>query len=90
MPRSLPEITLLVVGENKQCNHSQHYLYRITSLLVFRSNILQKNLIILHKTTWYINDRFSPPIYFFPIGEIIFPNWENRTSIYIKLLFKHY
>ena len=33
MPRSLPEITLLVVDENKQCNHSLHYLCRITSLL---------------------------------------------------------
>ena len=44
MPRSLPEITLLVVDENKQCNHPQHYLYRITSLLVFRSNILEKEL----------------------------------------------
>ena len=32
----LPEITLLVVDKNKQCNHSQHYLFRITSLLVFR------------------------------------------------------
>ena len=44
MPRSLPEITLLVVDENKQCNHPQHYLYRITSLLVFRSNILQMTM----------------------------------------------
>jgi len=44
MPRSLPEITLLVVDENKQCNHPQHYLYRITSLLVFRLNILEKEL----------------------------------------------
>ena len=44
MPRSLPEITLLVVDENKQCNQPQHYLYRITSLLVFRLNILEKEL----------------------------------------------
>ena len=44
MPRSLPEIRLLVVDENKQSNHPQHYLYRITSLLVFRSNILQMTM----------------------------------------------
>ena len=36
MESDLPEITLLVVDKNKQCNHSQHYLFRITSLLVFR------------------------------------------------------
>ena len=36
MESDLPEITLLVVDKNKQCNHSQHYLFRITSFLVFR------------------------------------------------------
>ena len=37
--------TLPVAGENKQCNPPQHYLYRITSLLVFRTNILQMKLL---------------------------------------------
>ena len=34
--RSLPEITLLVMDENKQCNHSLHCLFWIITPLVFR------------------------------------------------------
>jgi len=40
MQSDLPEITLLVVNKNKQCNHSQHYLFQITTLLAFRSIFL--------------------------------------------------
>ena len=40
MKSDLPEITLLVVNKNKQCNHSQHYLFQITTLLAFRSIFL--------------------------------------------------
>ena len=36
MPRSLPEITLLVVDENKQSNHPQHCLFRTITLFVFK------------------------------------------------------
>ncbi|EEF91185.1 hypothetical protein BACCELL_01158 [Bacteroides cellulosilyticus DSM 14838] len=32
----LPEITLLVVDKNKQCNHSLHCLFWIITPLVFR------------------------------------------------------
>ena len=32
----LSEITLLILIHDKQCNHTQHYLFRITTLLVFR------------------------------------------------------
>ena len=39
MKSDLPEITLLVVNKNKQCNHSQHYLFQITTLLVSDHNI---------------------------------------------------
>ncbi|WP_330941391.1 hypothetical protein [Bacteroides sp. MSB163] len=39
MKSDLPEITLLVVDKNKQCNHPQHYLFQITTLLVPDHNI---------------------------------------------------
>ena len=34
------KITLLVMNKNKQCNHSQHYLFQITTSLAFRSIFL--------------------------------------------------
>ncbi|GEM_PF-3070259 len=37
----LSEITLLILIHDKQCNHTQHYLFRITTLLVFRYYSIQ-------------------------------------------------
>ena len=57
------------MDENKQSNHPQHYLYRITSLLVSGQIFFKMNLIILHKTTWYINDRLFPYFIFSQLGK---------------------
>ena len=57
------------MDENKQCNHLQHYLARITSLLVSGQIFFKMNLIILHKTTWYINDRLFPYFIFSQLGK---------------------
>ena len=79
-----------VITHNITCTGSHHYLF--SGQIFFK-----KNLIILHKTAWYINDRLSPYLFlsqlkksFSLIGKKYFSNWGNRTSIYIKLFFKHY